>query len=144
MIVTSSGLRIPETLRRAAAWGSGRVLKAQGPDSRMEASVAFVTASRIRSLNHKFRGKNKVTDVLSFPLDEEIEGRRHAGDVVICLSRAKQQALAMKHPLVREVLLLAVHGTLHLLGFKHHGTSPDPMRKIEKKILAEWKGSLRP
>jgi probable rRNA maturation factor len=114
------------------------VLALYGRSVPQEASVVFVGAARMRSLNRGFRGKDRVTDVLSFGLGEIVEGRWHAGDVVICLPRARAQAVRAGHSLAREALLLAVHGTLHLLGFRHHGVSPDPMRRAEREVLRAW------
>lgn len=82
-----------------------------------EISLAFVTPAVIKKMNLAYRGKNEVTDVLSF----EGEGACPAtgGEIVICLSRAKQQARAAGWPMKNEVAKLLIHGYLHLLGYDH-------------------------
>jgi probable rRNA maturation factor len=86
----------------------------------------------IRHLNRDFRGKDSVTDVLSFPLgsDEEV-----TGEIYICWSRVLSQAEEYDHSWQREFSFLLIHGVLHLLGFEH-GEEPNPeMRTMEERIL---------
>jgi len=142
-VVSAHGVKASALLRKAVAWGSSRVLARHGGHLAMESSVAFVSPSRIRSLNGRYRGKDRVTDVLSFPLGEDVEGRRHAGDVVICLARARSQAKREGHSLVRELELLAVHGTLHLLGYEHKDRPGDRMRRLESALLRRGKAKGR-
>lgn len=76
----------------------------------------------LQTLNHTYRGLDRPTDVLSFRLLEEGEvlppgERATLGDVVISLARAEAQAAEYGHGLRRELCYLAVHGTLHLLGY---------------------------
>jgi probable rRNA maturation factor len=90
-----------------------------------EVSLTFCGDEYIRELNAKYRNKDSVTDVLSFPLcdfrngDEPDEELNELGDIVINLERAKLQAEEYGHSLEREVAFLAVHSTLHLLGLDH-------------------------
>lgn len=90
-----------------------------------EISLTFCGDDYIKELNSKYRGRDAVTDVLSFPLcdfrngDEPDEELNELGDIVINLERAKQQAQEYGHSLEREVAFLAVHSTLHLLGLDH-------------------------
>lgn len=69
----------------------------------------------MRALNRQFRGKDAVTDVLSFPSDT----RGFMGDVVIASGVAKKQARTAGHTVQTEVRVLALHGLLHLLGYDH-------------------------
>ena len=72
-------------------------------------------------LNGRFRGIHRPTDVLSFvsrAIDPET-GIVHLGEIAISLPRAAAQARSRRAPLEQEILLLAVHGTLHLLGYNH-------------------------
>ncbi len=108
----------------------------------VELSINLVGENRIRALNKKFRGKNKVTDVLSFPLNEEIGaqtvtgGIMALGDIFICLPIAERRALKEGGGLSSKLALLAVHGFLHLLGHDHEKTSQrDKMFKLQEKIL---------
>jgi probable rRNA maturation factor len=84
-------------------------------------SILLAGEETITSLNASFRGIPRPTDVLSFSaniVDPETE-LFHLGDIVISLPHAARQAAARRATLETEVLLLAVHGTLHLLGHDH-------------------------
>ena len=72
----------------------------------------------LRRLNREFRGKDKATDVLSFPAVEELAGE-HAGDLAISLETAARQAREHGHSLRDEVRVLLLHGLLHLGGMDH-------------------------
>jgi probable rRNA maturation factor len=82
--------------------------------------VLLTDDATIRAMNHDYRGKDRPTDVLSFPqLDAGQESEaRLLGDVVISKEQAAAQAARAGHPLADELALLAVHGTLHLIGFE--------------------------
>ncbi len=92
-------------------------------------------------MNYSWRGKNKATDVLSFPQLELKElrglskvkglGPWELGDIVISLDTAKRQAKERKIPLEKELEILLVHGILHLLGYDHE-ISPADQRKMER------------
>lgn len=97
-------------------------------------------------LNKKWRQKDKATDVLSFPQQEEADLRRLAkfdsgpwemGDIVISLERAKVQAREKKISFHQELEVLLVHGILHLLGYDHEKTEKEAqrMQRLERKLL---------
>jgi probable rRNA maturation factor len=92
-------------------------------------SVAIVSDRRMRALNRQFRGKDKVTDVLSFPSDE----RGFMGDIVIAGGVAKQQAKAAGHSVQTEMRVLALHGLLHLCGYDHEHDD-GKMARFEAKL----------
>jgi probable rRNA maturation factor len=81
-----------------------------------EVHVLLADDATLRRLNRTFRGKNKATDVLSFPAMPESEV---AGDLAISLETAARQAKQFGHTLRDEVRVLLLHGTLHLAGFDH-------------------------
>jgi len=83
-----------------------------------EVEVLLTSDAGIKRLNRDFRGKNKPTDVLSFPAPEEIAGQ-HAGDLAISLDTAARQAESFGHSLGDEVRVLMLHGLLHLMGMDH-------------------------
>ncbi len=92
----------------------------------------------IRVLNREWRGMDKPTDVLSWPLEDDAPaGTEDAlGDVVISLDTAQRQAQARGWTLEEETALLLVHGILHLLGHEDEtGAGADAMRTIERQIL---------
>jgi len=86
-----------------------------------ELSVLLTNDREIHELNRRHRDKDKPTDVLSFPLDDEAnsEGTRWLGDVVISIDTAERQALGRKRGLLEEVRFLLAHGILHLIGYDH-------------------------
>jgi probable rRNA maturation factor len=85
---------------------------------RGQVDVLLTTDSTLRRLNRDFRGKNKPTDVLSFPAPPAF-ANEHAGDLAISLETAARQAATYNHPLAAEVKILLLHGLLHLAGFDH-------------------------
>ncbi|KKR84905.1 MAG: putative rRNA maturation factor [Candidatus Uhrbacteria bacterium GW2011_GWF2_41_16] len=103
-------------------------------------SVAFVSPKEIRRLNRDYRGKDVVTDVLSFPLHTDVL----AGEVLICFEQARLQAQEQGHGIRKEIGILFVHGLLHIFGFDHE-TKQDrkKMFLLQTKILAQvgisWK-----
>ena len=90
-----------------------------------ELSITFVDKDEIQQINHMYRDKDKVTDVISFALEEdepEISGLdmpRVLGDIIICTDVAEEQASEYGHSFERELGFLALHGFLHLLGYDH-------------------------
>jgi len=83
-----------------------------------EVEVLISDDTTLRRLNRSFRGKNKPTDVLSFPTPAEIADH-HAGDLAISLETAARQAATYGHSLRDEVRILLLHGLLHLSGLDH-------------------------
>jgi probable rRNA maturation factor len=86
-----------------------------------ELSVMLVGDRAIQALNRQYMGKDRPTDVLSFPLGEAptADHPRLLGDVVISLPTAARQARGRKRPLLAEARFLLAHGLLHLLGYDH-------------------------
>jgi probable rRNA maturation factor len=106
-----------------------------------ELSILLVTLDHIRQLNARFAGEDHATDVLAFPMMEDEEDGTVLGDVVICPQVAKGNAAARGHSLVRELDVLLVHGTLHLLGYDHH--SKEEQAGMERR-LEELLDSFKP
>ena len=118
------------------------VLEEEGIKDVFEIDVTFVDASEIKLLNSQFRGKDQITDVLSFPLGEEGQydtnpdtGMQMLGDIVICMETACTQAENYGHSLQREVGFLTVHSMLHLLGYDHEQDARSAARMREKEEL---------
>lgn len=100
----------------------------------------------IQSLNRQFRNIDSVTDVLSFPADEVDPDTniRYLGDVIISYEQAQAQAEAENHSLHEELILLAIHGTLHLLGYDHiQDDEKINMWNIQNKLLAKLECTIR-
>jgi probable rRNA maturation factor len=137
----------PECLAAAAQASSDLVkaaivgtVSAFAPEGAYEVSVMLMDDESIRKLNAGYRGKDVHTDVLSFP---QMEGEDSdfgpglpsmLGDIAISVETAERQAEEFGHPLERELAYLAVHGTLHLLGYDHD----DEPGKAEMRLAEEF------
>jgi probable rRNA maturation factor len=104
----------------------------------VDLSIVIDNEDSVRKLNKQYLGINKPTDVLSFEANEidPETGVKYIGDIIISLDQAKRQAEKSNHPLIAELQLLTVHGTLHLLGHDHAGEEEKRvMWAIQKEIL---------
>lgn len=104
-----------------------------------EVSISFVDNEEIRKLNKEYRGIDRETDVLSFPIEFQfnLEGEdTPLGDIIISVEKAKEQAKEYDHSLLREMVYLTIHSMLHLLGYDHlDEESKACMREKEKAIV---------
>ena len=114
----------------------------EGIQSKCYVSVQLCDPAYIKELNASFRQKDSETDVLSFPLYEKDElpqkGTAELGDIVISCDRAEKQAQELGHSYHREVAFLAIHSTLHLLGYDHELSEQDDedMCARQKEIVS--------
>src|SRR3990172_8848518 len=99
-----------------------------------ELSVALVDDEQMRELNRRYRGRDRPTDVLAFPMDSA-DGPL-LGDVVISVDTALVQAKLASQALEEEVMVLLLHGILHLLGYDHTGS------KLEARRMAAAQAKL--
>lgn len=112
----------------------------EGYDDNYEVSLSFVDNEEIHELNREYRGVDRATDVLSFPLltddfDVEVE-EESLGDIVISLERALEQSEEYDHSFEREVCFLVCHSMFHLLGYDHDTEeNTKDMRKREEDVL---------
>jgi probable rRNA maturation factor len=116
-----------------------RLLDAVGRDD-ASLSVALMNDAAVRALNREYCGKDKATDVLSFPLDDGPAvdgGERLLGDVVISVDTAQRQADDYDAPLQRELDRLLIHGILHLLGHDHVRADERRAMEREERRLAD-------
>ena len=126
--------RAIETAAAALAQHSG-CLGARGT----EASVVLADDALIRTLNQTYRGKNKPTNVLSFPFQVPPGGARNGilGDVVLAAETVAREAAERGIPPVHHLQHLVIHGLLHLLGFEHDtDAEAETMERLETEILA--------
>lgn len=108
-----------------------RARKAAG--LRGSVNVLVTGNSAMRSLNARFRGRMKATDVLSFPSDSpNSHNGRFAGEIAISAEIAAQNALRLRHSVALEIKVLALHGILHLAGYDHERDNGKMARKEEK------------
>jgi probable rRNA maturation factor len=102
-------------------------------------AIAIVSDPVIRRLNRRYRRKDSVTDVLSFP---SAPVAAHLGDIAIATGVARRQARRAGHSYATELKVLALHGLLHLLGYDHHDAADaGRMARIERALRR--KGGLR-
>src|SRR5699024_462682 len=111
--------------------------KQEGISGEAEVSVNFVSNKEIQELNRNYRQQDKPTDVISFALQERVEGETPIvgediplvlGDIVVSIDKAEEQAKDYDHSFERELAFLTIHGFLHLLGYDH-------MNKDEEKVM---------
>jgi probable rRNA maturation factor len=137
------------------------VLVAEGVKGDAELSMLFVDENAIADLNKRFRGEEGSTDVLAFPIDEQVveSGRSPdsggtgpgvnppepaevpvmLGDVVVCPTVARRNAEARSASVDDEMALLVVHGVLHLLGMDHvDGDEARTMQQRERDLLGRF------
>ena len=120
-------IELGEYLEQRLQDGLNAVAKLHELDDMTEVDITIVDDEEIHQLNRDYRGVDRPTDVLSFALDEDdedepelLEGQLHLlGDIIISAETATRQAEGFGHGLEREIVYLAVHGLLHLLGYDH-------------------------
>lgn len=122
-----------------------------------QVSVTIVSEEEIKQLNKEYRGKDAITDVLSFPIlefdedgniiDEEFDFDDELvvlGDIVICEKRAAEQAAEYGHSFERELAFLTVHSMLHLLGYDHeHSDDEEQQMFLKQKEILDNMGITR-
>ena len=95
-------------------------------------SIVFVNDDEIHEMNASYRGVDRVTDVISFALEDEDDLSnaviRSLGDIYVCIPQMKRQAIEYGHSEKRELSFLVVHGLLHLLGYDH-------MEKDDEEVM---------
>lgn len=101
-------------LRRRLRQLLAALLDSEGVSQEVELSLVFCEDDFIHALNRDYRGKDRPTDVLSFPQDPE---SGVLGDVIISVPTAQRQAKDQSHPAATEIEWLFLHGALHLLGY---------------------------
>ena len=118
------------------------VLSRENVDFPAEIDITVVDADTIREMNAEYRSKDSVTDVLSFPMyefyDEEPDtGCVMLGDMILCYTRACEQAKEFGHSAARECGYLTTHSMLHLLGYDHERNDEDTrlMRSKEEEYM---------
>jgi probable rRNA maturation factor len=134
MLNAPDGGVLPEAVLREAV---GRVMeRASVPPDRTELSITFLADGPIRELNLRWLGHDWIPDVLSFPL-----GPPFLGDVYVGIEQAHRQAGEHGVPVDEELVRLAVHGTLHLLGHDHpddaRGRAEAEMTRIQERVVRE-------
>ena len=133
-----------------AAWLKNiarQVQKAENVSEKSEMGLKITGDEEIHRLNLQYLDEDRPTDVLSFPMNEQVDaapvfvkvpdGKLHLGDIVISYPTALKQAREHHHPVEREIAILLIHGILHLLGYDHDiPARKQKMNRRETAILA--------
>lgn len=102
-------------------------------------NIIFVDDNEIQRINREYRNIDRITDVISFALNDEKDfliKTEELGDIFICIDQAKRQATEYNHSLDREIGFLSVHGYLHLNGYDHQTKEEEEiMLKKQEEIL---------
>ena len=106
-------------------------------------NIIFVSNEEIKTINYNYRNIDKVTDVISFALEDNNDlkepGIRVLGDIYIAINVAYEQAELYDHSKIREICFLATHGILHLLGYDHLTEEDEKiMFKKQKELLDSY------
>jgi probable rRNA maturation factor len=108
-------------------------------------NVLVTNSAELRSLNQRFRGADKATDVLSFPVSPEVsrQAKRVAGEVAVSADIARENASRFGHSVADEVKILVLHGILHLAGFDHERDNGRMARKENQlRLRLKLEGGL--
>jgi probable rRNA maturation factor len=105
-------------------------------------NVLVTSSAELRTLNRQFRGKDKPTDVLSFPSSSETHSQKKplAGELAISADVAKENAIQLGHTAAEEIKILTLHGILHLAGFDHeqdHGEMAREEARLRRELKLE-------
>ncbi len=106
-----------------------------------EICLSFCTEPEIKDLNRNFRNKDSITDVLSFNFQElqDTGEIQPLGDIIICTTRAQEQAWELGYTLRRELIFLFAHGVLHLLGYDHETEEDaEKMFNLQKQVIKTY------
>ena len=109
----------------------------------LEFNIIIVDNNKIHELNKVYRGIDRVTDVITFALEDNKdfpkESVRILGDIYISIDKARSQAIEYGHSFLRELSFLTIHGFLHLLGYDHMNTQDEEiMFSKQEDILNEY------
>lgn len=139
-------VKIPTGIRMLIRRCCHAVLLMEKMSGSAEVSVSFVDNNQIQEINKEHRGKDMVTDVLSFPMGENGKydinhetGAKILGDIVISIPKVVEQAKMYGHGFEREIAYLTAHSMLHLLGYDHEqgGLERVHMREKEEIVMKE-------
>jgi probable rRNA maturation factor len=131
-----------------------QVLTALDVSSDAELGLFIASGERVRQLNRDYLGRDEPTDVLAFSAREKAgadppsfvqppDGVLHLGEVIISYPQAVRQAEEYKHSVKKELLVLVIHGVLHLLGYEHDKPELElKMKAMEKEVMSHIGGLL--
>ncbi len=149
MEIEFKGIRKNATYSKLVEHVTSVCIETESLDNKnIDMNIILTTPEEIRKINKKFRGIDKETDVLSFPMFEPKEIRKIKkngsitpeilGDIIVSVEQVKKQAAEYGHSFERELAYMIVHGFYHCLGYDHM-TEEDKckMRKKEEAVLSK-------
>jgi len=104
-------------------------------------TIKIAAADEVRELNKKYRQQDCATDVLSFPMAEKLPDGFYSGDILICRNLVEKQACENNHSKQKELLLLMIHGLLHLHGYDHEKDKGE-MLALQQQLFATHAGEM--
>ena len=148
-----SSFRVSSRLKRLLRRAVTETLFYEGFCNCCQVSVTFTDNEGIRALNAQYRGIDRETDVLSFPLTDFEGGEEPCidepevmlGDIVLSLEKTQAQSEEFGHSFEREAAFLCVHSMLHLLGYDHVNSEEEDkeMRRRQREILTRMGLALK-
>ncbi len=133
---------LPDSLTRMLTEKLGELLE-EHELTGGEVGLILVDDQYIKSLNKQYRDQDAPTDVLSFSFlepgspEDDVDREFAVGDIYISIDRAREQALDANHSLEKELVLLAVHGLLHLFGYDHEDEEEQKVMHNKERIILE-------
>lgn len=105
-----------------------------------EVAIRLMDDERIRDLNRRFRSRDEVTDVLSFPGADAA----YLGDIAVNLNQVQRQAVDFAVPFEQELRRMVIHGVLHLCGYDHrtNDATTEPMLLLQEELLTQHEERL--
>jgi probable rRNA maturation factor len=108
-----------------------------GKGNKLDLSIALIGPGKMRKLNKRYLGKNRVTDILAFGENSKFQipnsKSRGIGEIVICLSEVKKNAKKFKSSFEKELARVLIHGILHLIGYDHKKNEKEAEKMEEKE-----------
>ncbi len=137
-IIADTGTSFVPFLRKQVAAAHVLAAKARSSGRLRELSLVLVGDARMTRLHQQFMNIAAPTDVLTFPMDTDAAARVTSGEVVLCVPQARRSARERKIPTRLELLLYALHGMLHLLGYDDRNARAfQAMHRTEDQILTQ-------
>ena len=103
--------------------------------------ITFISDYKMKKINNEYRQKNTSTDVLSF--NYENSSNNIMGEILISMNYCKKNILKNKNSLSKEVIILSIHGILHLLGYDHDNLENEKiMFELQEKLYSEYKSKF--
>ncbi len=130
--------KVTQALRALCKRAVAATLEYEGIEEACQVSLTFTDNEKIHALNLKYRGVDRPTDVLSFPLYDGEDFDREGdmlllGDIVLSIEKARAQAEEFGHSFERETAFLTVHSVLHLLGYDHEASCEEEREMFSRQ-----------